>query len=1246
MQATEFSFKEIAKENDVLVRNLAKYSPESAVPMLAALLTLPQYQSMCIRLEVLVTLAAIYCKGRKVTHTIDLCRWLHMIQQSKIVHIEDPAEDVFVHLVRFEGEGFRLIGGIWESAGFYLQRVLDVVETMPIRAPFSDWKKAIKALLTVSDLVCERSGLGRYEAASETVANSISVADLPGREELVSRTTISQKDLEVTGIDLDLLGSFKFDVQNQQTLAGQLVEQNNLLWKPMLSWREGQICISMPSSIVLAIREFVVSQCQENGLVQCFDQKVRQSYMRLLSLIEFEFLLNVEHVPLNQTKAQDHFLPHAVKVDQGHYVVLIFVFPSVRSYQVGHFCDPVMWEEETEQSVLDAIRDVTIEVSSIPDFQRGLVMYIDCGWGQKSVALLPKKIEPRWQLLDCSAADFHTLGFARDMSLTNLWKLLDGLEIAEAQGVKIINPSGLLNVVGWVQSHGGCVLPPEQLPDVEISVSETLHLLIPPDKLREVRRLAVQGHDTHFVRDNAGKNHTIRRIAPYPEHDEPNVVPIYYSLSDLIGRQTRTSVYVGTFQIWTTLTTTGTTNHEIEGGLIYTINTWLERVGRTLDEIHAKSFVEGHICRVDVEFEDPAMQTDTEATPSIEELARYCRVKYSKLGNSAKIFFEAGFMVGFGVDENIAERLIVRQLTQASLCLLNLPITNSAFIEGAVVQNTDARSLHRVHGRAGIDLFIANLPISRIEFTSVEKSSVELGLGWRARDKSQGREIVGKTQCKEFLKRVVQYLGEDIVRDLHQFERHATIKKLILNIEKADLDRSHIDRSSASTLGLYGESNQVLKSVQNELSTIGTVIVTSRILIEMAICECPVGSGRIPADMELSRQMARVRSLVLYGGQSDAINLNILEPRIQISPVGQILNSLEFEELVVEPTIRQLQTDNFLKTVPRQREHYDKPDEVTDANQHFDPTFVKIWTQDFGFDIEECRKILATLENLGLEQGAVIFYISKETYLSELKNEGISNQVAEAFLKQFSMEPRGEWFAPPEGFQNNDIKPWKFGRRYSYLTRPILQMSRSCSVGSQFMICPPAVRSALKYVLDQAMCGRLDRDFFPHPDRWDHWLDRAREGHSFTSKVAAKLSEIGWDVRTNVKLTTVLRKQLDKDYGDIDVLAWRCDSSNDVLVVECKDLAVARNLSEIANILSQYQGQIVNGKRDKLRKHLDRFERLVDNSSAVAKFTQLDEVSLKSCLIFSKTSPVYYATIPALEATFVGTLDDLVQKYG
>lgn len=161
----------------------------------------------------------------------------------------------------------------------------------------------------------------------------------------------------------------------------------------------------------------------------------------------------------------------------------------------------------------------------------------------------------------------------------------------------------------------------------------------------------------------------------------------------------------------------------------------------------------------------------------------------------------------------------------------------------------------------------------------------------------------------------------------------------------------------------------------------------------------------------------------------------------------------------------------------------------------------------------------------------------------------------------------------------------------------------------------------------------------------DAWWGKANEGHTFNALVADQLRAAGWEVRAGIELTAVLNAKLDRDYGDVDVLAW-CPGGEDVFVVECKDLSFRRNYSEIAALLSDYQGGFKNGKPDKLKRHLMRVECAASHLPAVARFTGIAAPKIRSCLLVAGLVPMQFASIPALEGTFVGDWDQFLEQFG
>ena len=135
-------------------------------------------------------------------------------------------------------------------------------------------------------------------------------------------------------------------------------------------------------------------------------------------------------------------------------------------------------------------------------------------------------------------------------------------------------------------------------------------------------------------------------------------------------------------------------------------------------------------------------------------------------------------------------------------------------------------------------------------------------------------------------------------------------------------------------------------------------------------------------------------------------------------------------------------------------------------------------------------------------------------------------------------------------------------------------------------------------------------------------------GLSFNTKVKDKFIGLGFNAREEIKLTEIFNKKIVEDFGDIDVFAWSKEKKI-VYAIECKDLEMAKNQSEIARQLYEFKGQIreINGKnrKDRLYKHYLRCEELKKDLESVIKFTKVDnDFELKALVVFSNIVPMNF----------------------
>ena len=459
------------------------------------------------------------------------------------------------------------------------------------------------------------------------------------------------------------------------------------------------------------------------------------------------------------------------------------------------------------------------------------------------------------------------------------------------------------------------------------------------------------------------------------------------------------------------------------------------------------------------------------------------------------------------------------------------------------------------------------------------------------------------------------------------------------NSEKASAEEEHWKRTSAAVLGLHGDNPETVERAVKQMSKFTGAGIASRILSEIALCACPTEGGGELSSIEMSKLIARAALVVRVGGLSDAIHYNAIAPEIIISPLGDILFRDELGQFVVEPMLFRMVGGKFVADAPLQKKNYEAPEIVTDTQGKISAEFLDIWKIEMGFDLDEACYIIDALEHKGIEEHTAIFEITQSEFIQLVCSKSVPECAAARFLSQFTLTTRPQWKKPPKGFKTKDIYPWRFGRRLSFAARPILKIDDSND--PSLLIAPAALRKGFTYIFGSAYSGRLEQSFFRTKPMRDIWWGKASEGHSFNAEVARSLSDTRWQVRENIALPELFNRSMERDFGDIDVLAWRSDR-NQVLVIECKDLSPARNYSEVAALLSDYQGVEIDGKADKLKKHLDRVSILQDNREQLQRFLNIQQPLIVSCLVCSGVVPMQYASIDALSNTHVGTIEDIL----
>ena len=1235
----DVTIQEIADDNKALIRDLTGYDPSVTVPLLASLLTLPTYQSNCIRLEILVVLAMIHCRGRRKANVDDVVRWFSQIGQSQCVIGEDPAEDVFVSLVQGRDRDYRIIEGIWESAGFYTQCCIDVISTMPNEEFFDQIKKSFHSLLIISDIVCERADLHRYQLGSEIRHDVLSSNDIPEISSFISRVNISLSELEKYDISRVDIEPFILNPQKFKDMTAMPIGYNDLHCFPLIAYGDEYLTVGLPSSLSIAARHYLIKNITKNKLTGPFDIMLEKYYTHML--YNTPVLGDFSKMSFSWQNTGDHKWSNICqKIDEGCFMLYYFILPSVKMHN-NDFRNAYEADADFAESLYESINNIVNDFEKNKDFKNGLIFLVTCGWGKAYTLSVDNPGHPKWKILGISVADLIRLSWLKGINSAYLWRIQAGLETISKAGIQIMNSNGILNIIGWVRSNDDRLVVYDQLANHTIPSEQFSILQLPSNHLREVRIDAEQFNDCHCAIDNRDKVHKVRRVLHNPFSTSESAQRIYASVHDIRNGEL-TSVYEGKLQLWISVHAPNINQPDIEYKLWEMASEWLHRIGNVLDG-HISTSNEGCVYKIYVEFHDKFLTNATDKKPTLNDLISKCKIDSIDELNASKIVFEKGFLDGFRIAENTAERLFVRTLIQAFLRLFGIKDYDrkAEFIETNVIQNNEARSFHAFYAQEFIDYVRDTLPEDLIVNDSIGDSVAEIDLGLRIINKNRGSKIIGRKSCTRFLEKIVDILLDQILDDLRKLDRISTLMRIVTNCEKAKAEESHWRQTSAAILGLHGQERDTIDHYVKQMSKFAAAGITSRVLCEIVLCDSPLKGGTHLSDIDFSSLLARMALIIRIGGLSDAIYYNVLAPKIEISSFGRILVRDDFGDFVVAPMLSRMSEDKLITNAPLQKANYEIPKIIEKKESKIDDEFLKIWKSEMGFDLEESRSIIAALEDKGIEDHTAVLLITQEEYVLLVCSNKVSKITALKFLDQFSLESRSNWADVPNTFRTKDIYPWRFGRRLSFSTRPILKLDNNDN--PRLIVAPRALLEGFRYVFHGAYYGRLEQSFFQTDWMKNKWWGKAREGHTFNASVAKTLSELNWNIRENIKIPELFNRKMQRDFGDIDVLAWKSDIAK-VLVIECKDLAPARNYSEIAALLFEYQGKSVKGKPDNLLKHLNRVSLLEKNQEALQNITGIEESQIVSCLVCSGTVPMQYAKIDALAKTRVGNIEEILAK--
>ncbi len=1204
-----------------LATPLTNFSFPKVATRLAALLTQSDYQIVTDRIEELIHIAAIACRGDNTPTTQQLETWLSsLIQQNSNLQFGVPFEDVFVSNVVYSFGNARLFNGTWQYNSDCVQVCIFTLNNLANERWASEALRKVTSLLRISDAVADRVGVSRNSSSNVVMAN-----EFKGFDSIFNRAneylSFSKKDLESIGVNPQDLESFVFQAEHVGSLIDQKIGHSTLERRPLVRF-EGQTIVVLPTAIGATVRRYILECASAAGQIQRFQSEY--SNIQFLELIhsartgwEIESVEELVHQPGSSLR------DFVGTFDVGSYVYVLFIPDALEEIAEAGLTSV----HTLETTIADRINEQLLILSNKSDFQRGLTILVHGGIGRGFSPVVAVN-SSGWHPICLTQTDFMLLGCKDDFSALRAWKLLQQIEDLSQVGVTVINERGFMNLIAASHcSKYELVLNFFASDDIYLGNDFSLSLRT------EIRK----SRDIHASISPDGKAwFTVECVNPSEFIPKKPELQVFTSVQSWIDREILSCVETQTRPWWILCRDWPQTEwrRAVVWNVLIMGLKWLGRMAPTLEKtIISKDQSDP----VTFEFEFPNIENFNQTGTSVDEIPSAPKVST----HNSTIIIECSpeYLSGFLRTDNLNDRYLVAAFARGVFQLYGRTMTSSNEIEKIVqmtIGSDKARyfQMHPCNTPEDLIFDVSSLPPSRLLMPE-DQAWARLNLARRAGCESSSTHIPSNEACR-LLDKSVECIWGRVRARLSNLSRESVIKSSILNYIAIQKEHRDWHRTSTAQLALYDETD-VKNALIYQESRRDRTGLACRIVAEMALCTSPYGASTACTNVDLDYLVAEVATLLECASYRDALKYRSNATPLYIHSNG----SFEFDESLFKQIANSSISEHIQsKFLNAQFWRDEEPKEIF-SMENLDHEFETAFVAEFGLRIEQYKKFVneLTLELLSVREPLVS--IRKDVL--ELRLKKIGNVNTGRFFNSFVLMPRKRWDENvPKGAKKRDWYPWRYYRRLSLLRRPIVQLSLEDN--PPFLVVPSLLARTLEY-LRTATLGQLPVALF-ESDEMISIIGRAinQIGHEFNRIVERKFRDLGWETKLEINLTQIGGTA---NLGDIDVLAWNPEDGL-VFVVECKCLRIDRTYGEIAERLSEYIDSTVDSNRTQLRKHLDRIEFLKCNMTQLSKFIELQEKPLKirSVLITENITPLKFFDALKDKIDFVSNYGELEQVFG
>lgn len=1158
---------------------------------IAGLQLMPENAERIVRLEALAYIVASgkSKRSRRIAPHI-LTRLCNCEALRSIAHAEDPFDSVFCEEILFHGGSYRVLPGITEHATFILKRIMETIffhrDTFPDASFVRSAARLIHGTLALSERMCEAAGVRRNPDLANNIGTSIIVPSGLRLNQLKASARLSrfvfEEFLRSKGLPADCLAPLtvaESDLPHEDDLqiSGLLVQ------RPIVSLGE-DIVIASPVELLAALRNALIALAQDRGVEQelasRFGSAIWQTVRAHLRYVNCD-ALPITAPPWDERLAETQEGYFSLDTDKIVYCLLIS--DSLEGYERS---DPFgLWKTPNLPAIVsDRLQQITEDIHSrYPQINEVLALVVLQTIGRFGAIGFDG---PDILGLPISADDLCTLCSLEGGKDLILWQFARSKEWIRKYAEII--PTGVLDEYAFYRHNRYSYYAGDDYrPNV---------IWMVPGGAGTLRREVYRQRDWHGV-----QSYEPRQLIEVSCLHSPDV-PVYVP-SERLGTRLALVVENLPLPVWVTGPDGEVPDEQWKayGEFVDAVSYWIwqfeSAIRPALEHLaRAHSFL-----RVIV-----LLDWEGDLAEAIHTSETNERLVTSEVRSDEGIIvlhFLPGIETLLARADNAGERLFVRELLIAIRSLAPLHLSRAlrdTSLEGTLDRFAPLSLKKKVfclNLEQVPQLDRRGLPHSRY-VQEVDKNALLDPIGEHFRD-DQHFEVgpIEAARVPKVINDIVKFCYDEFMAIIASLSPNGLIKWLIERHESNVSAAANSRFTMATRIACFGQSADFVQEASKGLSDASEAAVAGRFLIEYVSAQPP--SGLRPVSLSVyDALLARAAVITGYGMVSDIVHFNIAKVEVAMLESGRLGFSPDQYRAAMDEYRNRFAARQVANASERFRQNWNRPAQIEEDWRN---EVEQATRAEFGLPLSEIAELFVIAVEMGLLNPPIVRMKYDDAVAEFAQRAQWDEEKVRSALEMFVSRPRKDFFPRKDGvYTREDVYPWRYGRRLSYLRRPFVVEE---SEGMWLIWGHRHMRDAQRFLLQTCFGGRMQAS----SDEMKALVSRHanREGEVFNDEVANRFEN---------KQEFLVKKRVRKvgsggqaihPPGDIDVLICNREKCT-VYVLECKNLAFARTPFELASEIRALT-ESTPQRKSIIEKHQRRVQWAVENLNVIQAWVGADD---------------------------------------